>query len=137
LNKAILRGVGALLYARPLVVPVQEFMPAALAAILRKAPLTPAKVAFAWRSAVGVAVDKVTTIDLRDGILHVAAKDAVWQREVERSATVIRARLEALLGPNVVRYVDVTVAAARPSGPAQAPDSNRSAGESGTGRPTR
>ena len=89
-------------------IPVQDFMPAALAAILRKAPLTPEKVTFAWRSAVGPAVDRVTAVELRDGVLRVVAKDAVWQREVERSAAVIRARLETLLGKDVVRYVDVT-----------------------------
>ncbi len=89
-------------------IPVQRLMPAGLAAVLRNAPLTDEKVAFAWRSAVGAAVNDVTTIELRGGVLHVRAKDTVWQREVERSAGVVRARLEALLGPNVVRYLEVT-----------------------------
>ena len=40
-------------------IPLQQFMPDALAAILRKAPLTPEKVDFAWRSAVGGAVAQV------------------------------------------------------------------------------
>ena len=91
-------------------------MPEALAELLRKAPLTPEKVAFAWRSAVGAAVDKATTIALHGGVLHVRAKDATWQRELERSAAVVRARLDALLGAGVVRYIDVTVA--RPPGSA-------------------
>jgi hypothetical protein len=82
-------------------------MPSALAAILRKAPLTPEKVAFAWRAAVGPAVDKATTVELRDGVLRVRARDATWQREVERSAALIRSRLQALLGDDVVRYIDV------------------------------
>ena len=97
-------------------IPVRQFMPEALAEILRKAPLTPEKVAFAWSSAVGAAVDKATTIALHGGVLHVCAKDAVWQRELERSAAVVRARLDALLGAGVVRYIDVTVA--RPPGSA-------------------
>jgi hypothetical protein len=84
-------------------------MPGALAAVLRKAPLTPEKVAFAWRTAVGPAVDRVTTIELRGAVLHVQAKDAAWQREVERSAALIRARLEMLLGAAVVRGIDVTI----------------------------
>ena len=84
-------------------------MPGALAAILRKAPLTPEKVAFAWRTAVGPAVDRVTTIVLAGKVLQVRAKDAAWQREVERSAGLIRARLDALLGEGVVRGIDVTV----------------------------
>lgn len=84
-------------------------MPGALAAVLRKAPLTGAKVAFAWRSAVGPAVDSATAIELRDGVLHVVARDAAWQREIERSAAVIRTRLETVLGRDVVRYINVTV----------------------------
>ena len=88
-------------------IPVQQFMPAALAEILKKAPLTPEKVAFAWRSAVGPAVDKATTIELRGSVLYVRARDASWQREVERSAGLIRSRLTTLLG-NVVRSIEVT-----------------------------
>ncbi len=95
-------------------IPVQEFMPQAVAELLRKAPLTPEKVAFAWRSAVGRAVDKASTIALHGGVLHVRAKDAAWQRELERAAVVIRSRLDALLGAGVVRYIDVTVS--RPPG---------------------
>jgi hypothetical protein len=83
-------------------------MPDALAAILRRAPLTPEKVAFSWRTAVGPAVDKVTSVELRDGVLHVRTKDAAWQKEVERSAALIRSRLESLLGERVVRYIQVS-----------------------------
>lgn len=90
-------------------IPVQDVMPDALAAILRKAPLTADKVAFAWRSAVGAAVDKATSTALRDGVLHVRARDAAWQREIERSAAVIRRRMESVLGPDVVRYIRVVV----------------------------
>ena len=122
-------------------IPVHEFMPSALAAILRKAPLTPEKVAFAWRSAVGPAVDKVTSVDLRDGVLRVVARDAAWQREVERSAGVVRARLETLLGPDVVRWIDVTAGSAAAvqsatgtAAEAAARSADPSAGESDTAR---
>jgi len=115
-------------------VPVQHLLPGALVTVLRKAPLTPEKIAFAWRSAVGAAVDRVTIIRVDGGILHVRVKDAAWQRELERSAAVVRARLETLLGPDVVRYIEVTVDS--PSGRPE-PASIRSAGESGSGRPTR
>jgi Dna[CI] antecedent DciA-like protein len=91
------------------VIPVHRVMPAALAVVLRKAPLTPEKIAFAWRTAVGPAVDRVTTVALKARVLHVQAKDAAWQREVERSAGVIRARLQALLGDDVVRSIEVAV----------------------------
>ena len=87
---------------------VSAFMPEAVAAMLRKAPLTSDKVAFAWRTAVGPAVDKATRVDLRDGVLRVDARDRAWKREVERSAAIIRMRLDALLGPDVIRDVVVT-----------------------------
>ena len=83
-------------------------MPKVLAEVLRKAPLTREKVAFAWRTAVGPAVDNATTIDLRESVLRVRVRDAAWQREIERSITLIRARLDALLGSGVVRDVNVT-----------------------------
>ena len=82
-------------------------MPDAVAAIVRKAPLTPEKVTFAWRSVVGPAIDHATSVNWSDGVLRVKAKDVAWQREVERSAALIRSRLDHLLGERVVRYIDV------------------------------
>ncbi len=84
-------------------------MPDALADVLRKAPLTPEKVAFAWRTTVGPAVERVTAVELRGYILHVRTQDATWQREIERSAAVIRRRLATLLGHDIVRGLDVTI----------------------------
>ena len=86
-------------------IPVQQFMPAAVAEILRKAPLTPEKVAFAWRTAVGPAVAKATSVELREGVLRVRAREVTWLREVERSAPLIRSRLATVLG-NVVGSIE-------------------------------
>lgn len=90
-------------------IPVHRFMPDALAAVLRIAPLTPEKIAFAWRTAVGPSVDRATRVELDGRILRVRAKDAQWRREIEHSAGLIRSRLEALLGDDVVRGLDVTL----------------------------
>jgi hypothetical protein len=87
------------------VIPVNHLMSGALAEILRRAPLTPEKVAFSWRTAVGPAVDKVTTVEFYNGVLYVHAKDATWRGEVERSAALIRSRLDGLLGERVVRRI--------------------------------
>ncbi len=84
-------------------------MPQALAEVLRKAPLSPEKVAFAWRSAVGSGVDNVTTAELNGHVLYVRARDAAWRREIERSAAVIRNRLNALLGDGVVKTLQVSL----------------------------
>lgn len=82
-------------------------MPGVLHAVIRKAPLTPEKVAFAWRAAVGPAVDQATTVDLLRGVLYVRTKDAAWEREIQRSAALIRSRLREWLGEDVVRSIDV------------------------------
>lgn len=87
--------------------PIQHVVPEALAAIIRRAPLTAEKVSFAWRTAVGPAMDKATTIELRTPVLHVRARDDAWRREVERSAGIVRARIESLLGPGVVASIEV------------------------------
>jgi Dna[CI] antecedent, DciA len=90
------------------VIPVRQVVPDAVAEIICKAPLSPEKVAFAWRSVVGPAISQATSVSWGDdGILRVKTKDAAWQREVERSAALIRSRLESLLGERVVRYIEV------------------------------
>ena len=86
---------------------VSHVIPGALAAVLRKAPLNDDKIAFAWRLAVGAAMDKVTTVRFQDGVLTVRTTTAAWRREVERSAALVRHRLEAVLGAGVVRRIDV------------------------------
>lgn len=91
--------------------PVSHFLPHALADVLRKLPLTPEKVAFAWRTAVGPTVDQASQIELKDRLLHVRTRDAAWQREIERSAGTIRARLDALLGEGIVKGLRVSVEA--------------------------
>jgi hypothetical protein len=90
------------------VIPLQQAMPGALAAVLRNAPLTRAKVDFAWRVTVGPAIDRATIVELRDAVLYVRAKDAAWQRAVERSAGLIRVRLATLLGDQAVGSIEVT-----------------------------
>jgi Dna[CI] antecedent DciA-like protein len=89
------------------VIPVQQVIPGALEAVLRRTPLTREKVAFAWRVAVGPAVDRATMIDLRDNVLYVSAKDPAWHREIERSIPLIRKRLASLLGEHAVRRIQL------------------------------
>ena len=50
-----------------------------VAEVIRKAPLTDEKVAFAWRLAVGPAIAKATTVRLdADGTLYVTAESQAW-----------------------------------------------------------
>lgn len=87
-------------------VPVSTVLPDALASALRRAPLTPEKVRFAWRHAAGAAIDRVTMVELQGGVLVVRTRDAAWQREVERAAPLLLSRLARLLGEGCVRRID-------------------------------
>ena len=92
-----------------MMVRADRVIPAVLAEVIRKAPLCPEKVDVAWRSAVGPAVARVTTVRLDSaGVLHVRAADAHWAREVKRSTRLIASRLAALLGDRVVRKFSVS-----------------------------
>lgn len=88
-------------------VPLARVIPAALAEVIRKAPLCPEKVDFAWREVVGPALARVTRVQLDDrGVLHVTA-DPRWGREVTRMTKLIVPRLETYLGPGVVERITV------------------------------
>ena len=89
------------------VIPLHDAMPGALGFVLRRAPLTPEKVAFAWRVTVGPAIDRATTVELRDAVLYVRAKDRAWRHEIDRSSGLIRMRLSLLLGNKVVQRIEV------------------------------
>lgn len=83
-----------------------KVMPAVLADVIRKAPLTDEKVAFAWRLAVGPAVDNATTVRLSSsGTLHVSADAQAWLDAVRRSSGLIRSRLAHFLGDAAVRQI--------------------------------
>ena len=81
-------------------------MPAVLGDLIRKAPLTDEKVAFAWRLAVGPAVDKATTVRLSSsGTLYVSAEAPAWLDAVRKSSGLIRSRLAHFLGEDAVRQI--------------------------------
>jgi hypothetical protein len=82
-------------------------MPGALVEILRDTPLTPGKIGFAWRAAVGPAFDKVTAVRLDGRILVVEASSKAWAREVQRSIPIVLTRLQTLLGKHVVTTISV------------------------------
>ena len=93
-------------------IPVHSLVPDLLADVLRRQPLSPAKVAFAWRTAVGPGVDRATRVSLRqNGVLEVVASDGHWKREVQRSTGLVLARLGRLLGAGVVKKIVVKVGA--------------------------
>jgi hypothetical protein len=88
----------------PVMIAVQRVLPDTLAEIVRRQPLTQDKVDFAWRTAVGPALARVSSARLEaDGTLRVRVDDDRWTREIERGRDVIRARLDRLLGDDLKR----------------------------------
>lgn len=88
---------------------VNQVMPAVVAEVIRKAPLTDEKVAFAWRLAVGPALGKATTVRLgANGTLYVKADAAAWNDAIGKSLGLIRSRLAHYLGETAVNRIDLS-----------------------------
>jgi predicted nucleic acid-binding Zn ribbon protein len=87
--------------------PLNSALPGALAELLRGTPLSPGKVSFAWRAAVGPALERETSVRLEGGTLIVDAASRQWAREVRRSSSIILARLQKLLGADAVSEITV------------------------------
>jgi len=86
---------------------LQQTMPGVLAEILRAAPLSDGKVSFAWRAAVGPALERVTAVKLEGRVLLVDTQSPQWSREIMRSSSVILRRLQSFLGPDIVEKIEV------------------------------
>ncbi|MBI3491459.1 MAG: DUF721 domain-containing protein [Acidobacteria bacterium] len=87
--------------------PLQHAVPGALLELLRAAPLSDGKVSFAWRTAVGPALARVTAAKLAHGVLIVETSSAQWSREIQRSSRVILGRLHPMLGPDAIHRLEV------------------------------
>ena len=87
--------------------PLNSALPGALSELLKDTPLSPGKVSFAWRAAVGAALERETSVRLEAGTLIVDAASAQWAKEVRRSSSMILARLQTLLGAGAVTTISV------------------------------
>jgi hypothetical protein len=88
-------------------VPLQQFATGVLADVIRRQPASPARTVFAWQLAVGPALARAGTVDLRDGVLTIHMRDARWRLEVKRAEATILARLQELLGPTSVTRIEI------------------------------
>jgi predicted nucleic acid-binding Zn ribbon protein len=82
-------------------------MPGALIELLRGTPLSDGKVTFAWKAAVGPAIERVTHVKLERRVLLVETASAQWSKEVMRSSPVILKRLQSLLGAETIERIEV------------------------------
>ena len=87
--------------------PISHVVPAALIELLRTAPLSDGKVTFAWKTAVGPALERATAVRLAAGTLIVETTGPQWTREIRRSSGVILTRLKTLLGDQTVQSIEV------------------------------
>jgi hypothetical protein len=83
--------------------PVQTIATTVLADVIRRQPSSPARTTFAWLVAVGPALARVTTVELRNRNMIVSARDAQWARELERARDTILPRLQLLLGRDTIK----------------------------------
>ena len=81
--------------------------PSALLQLLRDAPLSNGKVGFAWRTAVGPAVDRATRVKLDGRVLIVETTSSQWTREISRSSAVSLQRMQGVLGADTVERIEV------------------------------
>ena len=89
--------------------PVQSLMTGAVARLLRSAPLSPEKLMFAWRAAVGPAVSRVTRVRFSGpGVIEAVVDDDRFGDELARSVPMVLSRLQELLGEDTVRRLEVT-----------------------------
>jgi predicted nucleic acid-binding Zn ribbon protein len=96
------------------VIPLHDAVSGALAEVMAKAPLSDGKIRFAWRAAVGPALDRASAVRLLSkGVLSIDVATEPWRRELERSRQIVLKRLAELLGVNVVRRLDVRVRTSR------------------------
>jgi predicted nucleic acid-binding Zn ribbon protein len=94
-------------------VPLQSFSSGVLAEIVRRQPASKERTNFAWQLAVGQALARATTVDLRDGVLTVRAVDRRWIQEIDRAKASVMMKMQNILGSDQVTRI-VTTAANHP-----------------------
>ena len=87
--------------------PLIHGMPGAIVELLRGSPTSDGKVTFAWKAAVGPAIERVTKVKLERRVLLVEAVSDQWSKEVMRSSPVILKRLQSLLGADTIDRIEV------------------------------
>jgi len=87
--------------------PLTQALPGAVTELLRGVPISAGKVSFAWRVAVGIGVERVSSVRLDARTLLVDVSDPRWAREIAHCSPVILTRLQTLLGRDVVTRIEV------------------------------
>jgi hypothetical protein len=86
-------------------IPLQNFSSGVLAEIVRRQPASKDRTNFAWQLAVGQALARATTVELKEGVLTVRAVDRRWIREIERALDSVIEKMQHLLGKEQVARI--------------------------------
>jgi predicted nucleic acid-binding Zn ribbon protein len=73
--------------------------------MISRQPASKEKTSLSWQLAVGPALARVTSVDLRDGVLFVVARDDRWLKEIVRATPAILAKMQHLLGKQAVHRI--------------------------------
>jgi hypothetical protein len=84
-----------------------DFATSVLAEMLARQPMSPGKLQFAWRAAVGPALARAAVLDWQEGRVIVQMSSADWTREIQRSKPMILERLQMLLGKDAVKRLEI------------------------------
>src|SRR5215831_6389479 len=87
--------------------PLSSGLSGALVELLSGSPTSDGKVTFAWKAAVGPAIDRVTHVKLERRVLLVETLNAQWSKEVMRASPVILKRLQSLLGADTIERIEI------------------------------
>jgi hypothetical protein len=87
---------------------LDDTAPRALRLALAQQPNSQGKVLFAWTLAAGPALSRAATASWVDGTLQLVAKSETWRRELLHARPQLIARLEFLLGPDIVRKLTIS-----------------------------
>jgi predicted nucleic acid-binding Zn ribbon protein len=78
--------------------PIQRFSSSVIADVIRRQPSSPARTTLAWQLAVGTALARATTVELREGVLTVHSSDPRWTLEITRARDIVLGRVQHYLG---------------------------------------
>jgi predicted nucleic acid-binding Zn ribbon protein len=84
---------------------MQSFSSGVLAEIVRRQPASKERTNFAWQLAVGQALARATTVELKDGVLSVRAVDQRWIHEIERARGRVLDKMRQILGNDQVSSI--------------------------------
>ena len=87
--------------------PLRDILPDAVAESLRDQPMSQAKLEFAWRTAAGAAVARLSTVTLDGTTLRVEVPGPLWAVEIERARDGLLQKLARVLGPGIVERLVV------------------------------